>query len=126
MEMRYYRDVVLPLVESGVITYFERQKPYTLQPKFIHDGETVRAIIYVADFYLEYADGRKEVIDIKGCPDTTAKLKRKMFWYAYPDTVYLWLYYSKKDGGWATFEKIRERRNREQMEKKGKLKDGKE
>lgn len=118
MEMRYYRDVVLPQVESGVITYFERQKPYTLQPKFIHDGETVKAITYVADFYIEYADGREEVIDIKGCPDSIAKLKRKLFWYTYPDTKYLWICYSKMDGGWVTFETVRERRNKEKLGKK--------
>ena len=94
LEMKYYRDVVLPLEESGQIKYYELQKPYELQPKFTHDGKTVQPIKYVADFYIEYADGHTEVIDTKGMPDSTALMKRKMFWYHFPDTVYKWVCYS--------------------------------
>ena len=78
LEMKYYRDVLCPGVESGEITCYELQKEYALQPKFHHDGKTVQPILYVADFYIEYNDGRCEVIDTKGCPDSTAKLKRKI------------------------------------------------
>lgn len=124
-EMKYYRDVVLPQVESGKIRHYELQKPYILQPKFEREGKTVKAITYVADFYIEYADGREEVIDIKGCPDSIAKLKRKLFWYTYPDTKYLWICYSKIDGGWVTFETVRERRNKEKLGKK-EMKNGKD
>lgn len=46
MEMRYYRDVVLPLAKSGDIQYYELQKEYELQPKFVRDGQSVRAITY--------------------------------------------------------------------------------
>lgn len=116
MEMKYYRDVVLPLVESGSITKYELQKPYELQPKFSHDGSTVRAIVYVADFYIEYADGHSEVIDIKGCPDSVAKLKRKMFWYTYPDTTYKWVTYVKKFGGWLEYEDVQKARARQRKE----------
>ena len=97
LEMKYYRDVLCPAVESGEVTYFELQKKYELQPKYTHNGKTVLPIIYVADFYMEYADGHIEVVDTKGCPDSVAKLKRKLFWYIYPDidsisekNSYLW------------------------------------
>lgn len=119
-EMRYYRDVLLPRVESGEIRHYELQKPYELQPKFEREGKTVKPITYVADFCIEYADGREEVIDIKGCPDATAKLKRKLFWYVYPNTKYLWICYSKQDGGWVTFETVRDRRNKAKLEAKEK------
>lgn len=100
MEMKYYRDVVLPLYRSGEIKSFELQKEYTLQPKF-HNGEkTVLPITYVADFYLEYNDGGQEVIDTKGFADSVAKIKRKMFWYVFPDVKYRWVTYVKKYGGW--------------------------
>ena len=56
MEMKYYRDVVLPLARSGEIAHYELQKEYVLQPKYIHDGKTVRPITYVADFYIDYSD----------------------------------------------------------------------
>ena len=104
MEMRYYRDVVLPQAESGRIKNYELQKPYELQPKFEHDGKSVRSIVYVADFYIEYADGHSEIIDIKGAADSIALLKRKMMWYRYPETTYRWITYVKKWGGWIDYE----------------------
>ena len=115
MEMRYYRDVVLPQVRSGDITKYELQKQYILQPKFTYDDKVVRPIVYVADFYVEYKDGRIEVIDTKGCPDSVAKIKRKMFWYIYPDITYRWICYSKIDGneengGWCDYEHVQEQR----------------
>lgn len=121
MEMKYYRDVVLPLSRSGGIKYFELQKPYTLQPKYIHNGKTVRPIVYVADFYIEYADGRTEVIDVKGCADTVAKIKRKMFMYQYPNIPYVWMTFVKKWGGWVDYEEVtRLRREAKKAERKEK------
>lgn len=113
MEMKYYRDVVLPGVESGHIKYYELQKPYELQPKFVHDGKNVHPIKYIADFYIEYADGRTEVIDTKGMPDTTAIIKRKLFWYVYPDVTYKWVTWVKKFGGWLDYDECKKLRKNE-------------
>lgn len=120
LEMKYYRDVVLPGMESGRIKYCELQKPYELQPKFVHDSKTVQSIKYVADFYIEYADGRTEVIDTKGIPDSTAIIKRKMFWYVYPEIKYIWMTYSRIDGGWCDYEYVKQQRNLRKKNKKGK------
>ena len=125
MEMKYYRDVVLPQVRSGNISYYELQKKYVLQPKF-HNGEKiVQPIIYVADFYIEYKNGDIEVIDTKGCPDSVAKIKRKMFWYKYPNIAYRWICYSKIDGndengGWCDYEYVNEQRKIRKKERKEK------
>lgn len=110
MEMKYYRDVILPESESGHIVHYELQKPYELQPKFTHDGKSVRPIVYVADFYVEYADGAVEVIDTKGAADSAAKMKRKMMWYQYPDLPYRWITYVKKWGGWVDYEFVAQKR----------------
>lgn len=107
MELKYYRDVVLPRSRSGNIKHFELQKEYVLQPKFRRDNKLIRQITYVADFYIEYADGHAEVLDIKGCPDNVAKLKRKMFMYQYPDTIYRWITFVKKWGGWCDYDDVR-------------------
>lgn len=115
LEMKYYRDVVLPLKEKGEIISFELQKPYELQPKFIHEGKTVQPIKYVADFFITYSDGHEEVIDTKGCPDNVALLKRKLFWYIFPDIAYRWICYSKIDGGWVDYEVVK--RGRAQRKK---------
>lgn len=118
LEMKYYRDVLCPMVESGEVTYFELQKPYVLQPEFKHNGKSVRAITYVADFFIRYADGREEIIDTKGCPDTTAKIKRKLFWYVFPDAVYRWVGFSLIDGGWVDYEVIKKNRAERKRQKK--------
>ena len=46
LEMKYYRDVLCPLVKSGDVVNYELQKPYELQPKFIHDNKTVQPSIF--------------------------------------------------------------------------------
>lgn len=116
--MKYYRDVVCPLEESGDVVYCELQKPYELQPKFEHDNRTVKSITYVADFFIRYKDGHEEVIDTKGCPDQTAILKRKMFWYVYPDVTYRWVSFSKRDGGWIDYDVLKKKRAARKREKK--------
>lgn len=117
LEMKYYRDVVLPQVGSGAIVDYELQKSYELQPKFTYHEITVRAITYVADFYLVYTDGSEEVIDIKGMADTTAKLKRKLFWFTYPELPYRWVSYSAKDGGWIDYDKLQKLRRERKKNK---------
>lgn len=110
LEMKYYRDVILPGVECGDIISYELQKKYELQPKFKHENQSVRAIDYVADFFIIYKDGHQEVIDTKGMPDSVAKLKRKLFWFKYPDITYKWLTYVKKFGGWADYDHVQKQR----------------
>ena len=121
LELRFYRDVLLPLVDSGEVVEYELQKPYVLQPKFVHDGRTVQAIKYVADFYMKYADGREEVIDIKGFADSTALLKRKLFWYTFPELNYYWLCFSAKDSGWIKYDDLKRARAERKRAKKAQM-----
>lgn len=118
LEMRYYRDVLRPLVESGDVVEYELQKPYELQPKFMHDGKSVQPITYVADFFMVFKDGREKVVDTKGCPDSVARIKRKLFWYKYPNVDYVWMCYSKIDGGWCTYEYVKKQRTLRKQAKK--------
>lgn len=122
LEMKYYRDFVLPKIESGEILNCERQIPFELQCGYKHkksDGsnETVRAIVYKADFVLTLSDGQKQIIDTKGMADPTALLKRKMFWYKYPDLDYRWISYSKKDGGWIEYDALKKMRSARRKQK---------
>lgn len=110
IEMNYYRDVCIPMLESGQLTDVGLQIPFELQEKFIHDGLTVRPITYVADFVLCFADGHEEVVDVKGMADSTAILKRKLFWHKYPDRIYKWISYVKKYGGWIDYDELRRKR----------------
>lgn len=118
MEMKYYRDVLCPLMESGDVVRCELQKPYELQPKFIHDNRTVQPIKYIADFYIVFKNGYEEVVDTKGCPDSVALLKRKLFWFLFPDINYRWVCYSKIDGGWCDYEYVKKKRAERKHQKK--------
>ena len=119
LEMRFYRDAVLPNLENGTIVNCERQKKYVLQPGYVCRGKKIPAIVYKADFYLELSDGSSWVIDIKGYPEKDAILKRKIFCYIYPDTNYAWVCYSKTDGGWINYDRLKVLRK---MRKKTKTK----
>lgn len=123
MEMRFYKDIILPYTGSGHIVHYELQKPFELQPKFQHGGRVVRAIEYVADFYLEMSDGHRYIIDVKGLPDSVAKLKRKMMFFKYPDLDYRWITHSRIDGGWVEYEAVKKarklRREKRKKEKTG-------
>ena len=118
LEMKYYKDVLLPMKESGEVSLIELQKKYVLQEGFEHDGRRVQPIYYVADFYVEFADGRSQVIDTKGMPDSVAIIKRKLFWNRYPELDYVWISYVKKFGGWGLYDDHKRLRNLEKRSKK--------
>ena len=50
----------------------------------------------MADFWLKFKDGHEEVKDVKGSGylvDPIAKIKRKLFYYYYPDIDFEWICY---------------------------------
>lgn len=57
LEKRFYEDIICAGLDSGEIVDYELQKKYKLQPSFRHNGKTIRAIDYVADFWVKYSDG---------------------------------------------------------------------
>ena len=100
IEKKYYDEVVLPGFKSGEIVDYDLQKKYVLQDKFKRpNGETVRAIDYIADYWIKNKNGEELVIDIKGAGlliDSVAKIKRKMLFYRYPDINFEWITWSKE------------------------------
>ena len=70
----------------GVIQNLQRQVKYELQPSFKLNGETIRAITYIADFV--YIQDDVEVIeDVKGMRTKEYLLKKKMFEYKYQKEI---------------------------------------
>jgi len=119
LEMKYFRDVICPKVESGDIVEYTLQKEYILQPKFIYNDTNVQSIKYVSDFHIVYKNGNEEVIDTKGMADPVCKIKRKIFWYLFPDIKYSWIGYSKIDGGFVDWDYIqKQRRERKKVKSK--------
>ena len=114
LEMKYYKDVIYSKLNSGEIISCEFQKKYELQPSFKHNSTAIRQITYIADFYIVYADGSREVIDVKGMKTPEAQIKRKMMWYVYPDINFKWITYINKSLGWVEYDeaqKIKRKRN---------------
>ena len=110
---------------DGSIKNYERQVKYELQPKCKYNGENILSIKYIADYVLTYSDNSIIVWDVKGQADATAKLKKKMFHYKYPEIDYRWIGYCLKDGGWLEYkiiEQARSKRNKEKKLEKAKLK----
>lgn len=118
LEMKYYRDVICVGLKDGSIKDCQRQVKYELQPKFTYQSQTIRAINYVADFVVTYADNSVIIWDTKGLADANAKLKKKLFHYEYPDVDYRWIGYSAMDGGWLDYDVIQKARNKRKKEKK--------
>lgn len=71
------------------VSKIELQPAYILQPS--SKQLWLRAITYVADFYVEYNNWHKEVVDVKWMPTEVSKLKRKLYLYKYPDLKLVWL-----------------------------------
>lgn len=117
--MEFYRDVLCVGLKDGSITKCERQVKYELQSKFEYNGQTIKAINYIADFKVTYADGSVIIWDVKGRADAVAKIKKKMFHCRYPDIDYRWIAYCAKDGGWLEYDKLQAcRRKRKKLKEK--------
>jgi len=120
LELKYFKEVVEVGLENGTIKEYQRQVKYELQPKCKYKDENILAIKYVADYVLTYADDSVIVWDVKGQADATAKLKKKMFHYRYPEIDYRWIGYSKIDNRWQEYHII-EKARKERKKAKDKL-----
>lgn len=83
-ELREYERLLL-LQQAGEIKTIMLQPQFELQPAFTYKGKKQRAITYKADFMVLYADGRKEVIEVKGFKTRDYILRRKMLLFKHPD-----------------------------------------
>jgi hypothetical protein len=118
MEMKYYRDILLPLKKMGQILSIQIQPEYLLQPKFSKYGKNYQDVKYVGDFEVEYSDHKIVSIEVKGLATETAKLKRKLFDYAYPKKVLQWISFSGKYGGWIDYDELQKLRAKSKRKKK--------
>jgi hypothetical protein len=110
MELKYYRDYLLPLKKQGIVKNIILQPIFLLQSKFTKNGKSYLPIKYVSDFEVEYSNGETIIVDVKGLASETAKIKRKMFDYIYPDKKLIWVSYSAIDNGWIDYDILRKKR----------------
>ena len=80
-----YKELKL-LERAGLIKDIQLQVKYELQPSFKKNGETYRAITYIADFtYWDNKHSKTIVEDTKGFETDVFKIKHKLFEYKYPE-----------------------------------------
>lgn len=117
MEADYYVKLMVDK-EKGIVDSFEMQVVYELHPAFVLNGKKRLPIKYKTDFVVTYADGRVEVIDIKGFETADFKIKKKMFELKYQQEL-ICIAHSRVDGGWIDLEQLKINRRERKKKKKG-------
>lgn len=85
-EAEIYLDL-LSRKQHGEIIRIGLQPSYTLLDGFRDNtGKKQRAITYTADFFVAYADGRNEVIEVKGVRTRDYLLRKKLFLHMMRET----------------------------------------
>lgn len=85
-EAEIYLDL-LSRKQHGEILRIGLQPSYTLLEGFRdNEGKKQRAITYTADFFVTYADGRNEVIEVKGVKTRDYVLRKKLFLHMMRET----------------------------------------
>ena len=132
MESEFYKYLKAE-EKAGRVKNFIMQPEYILQPKYFvingmiitednkdydkHDKlrkkhnkenpndkiDIVRAIKYIADFYIEYADGSVKVIDVKGIKTADFKIKEKMFKFRYPHLPFECVIWDNPSKAWLEY-----------------------
>lgn len=78
-EAEIYLDL-LSRKQHGEIIRVGLQPSYTLLEGFKDNtGKNQKPITYTADFFVTYADGRNEVIEVKGVRTRDYQLRKKLF-----------------------------------------------
>lgn len=118
-EMKFLIEWIEPKINTGEIVSYEMQIPYILQEGFVNfEGKKILPIKYIADYVIDFADGRQIVVDVKGQPDTTAKLKKKLFEHRYNSVPFYWYCRSIKYGNgngdnWIIYDELEKKRKAE-------------
>lgn len=85
-EAEIYLDL-LSRKQHGEILRIGFQPQYTLLEGFKDNtGKNQKPITYTADFFVTYADGRHEVIEVKGVRTRDYLLRKKLFLHMMRDT----------------------------------------
>ena len=117
LEMKFYRDYLLPLKEQGIIEKIILQPVYVLQEKYTKQGKTILPIKYVGDFEVFFSDGRVITYDPKGFASQEAILRRKIFDKIFPEKTLIWISWSSCDGGWTDYDTLKKMRAKRKKEK---------
>lgn len=102
VEGDYYLFLKL-LKKAGEVTAIACHPKFTLQPGFKKHGRTFKAMTYTADFGVTWADGRRDVRDVKGMPKLTDgfRLRRALYSFMYEEPLIV--VRRNRDGVWVEY-----------------------
>ena len=123
-EATFYLDLK-EMKRNGEIKNFSLQPKMVLIPSFKKYNKTIKSATYTPDFLVEYPNGEKVYIDVKGFETDASKLRKKMFDYFYPELKLIWLVKNKKYGdkyGWIDSEELKKIKRKNKKEAKERLK----
>lgn len=79
-EAEYY-FYLKDLQDDGIVTKIDLHPRLELTPAFYIGQTKFQATVYIPDFYVEYANGRREYVDVKGMSTEAGDLRRKLYLY---------------------------------------------
>lgn len=106
--------------QRGNVLDFTLQPKITLIPGYKKYGKNVRAMTYKPDFWIKYADGREEYIDVKGMATQASEMRRKLFDYFHQDKTLRWVQRSLKysETEWIDYDELKKIRANNKKQKK--------
>jgi len=83
-----YFDLLKQKERAKLISNLDLQPEFDIIPSVMHNGKTLRKIVYKADFsYIE--NGITYVIDVKGFRTSVYQIKKRLFLLQYPSVVFI-------------------------------------
>ena len=99
LERRYYAAELWPKIMAGLVVSVEMHKPFLLYPADTYCGLRLPAAHYTPDFYITYANGVVEVVEVKN-----AKIRQLQRDYIYRRRLFIEKY--ARPNGWKFTEYI--------------------
>lgn len=99
LERRYYAAEIWPKIMAGLVVSVELHKQFLLYPADTYCGLRLPAAHYTPDFYITYANGVVEVVEVKN-----AKIRQLQRDYIYRRRLFIEKY--ARPNGWKFTEYI--------------------
>ena len=99
LERRYYAAVLWPKIMAGLVESWEMHRRFELLPADTYCGLRLPAAHYTPDFYITYANGVVEVVEVKN-----AKIRQLQRDYIYRRRLFIEKY--ARPNGWKFTEHI--------------------
>lgn len=110
MEANYYLELKLMLNKKQIVS-FKRQPHFELAPAGKTSwGQQYTKVVYTPDFLVEYPDGHVEAVEVKGRETEAFGVRKRLFYYLYPNIMLKIITYSTSYG-WIELSELKKKRS---------------